>query len=65
MIENDIYCTFRYYPLHLISQYGSKERLPNAERLNEEVLNLPLHQNLSDSDVERIVATVKIFFKKT
>lgn len=63
LVENDIYCTFRYYPLHLIAQYGSKERLPNAEGLNDEVLNLPLHQNLSDNDVEKVVNTVKRFFK--
>ena len=64
LVENDIYCTFRYYPLHLIKQYGFKERLPNAEKLNEEVLNLPLHQNLSNNDVEKIVHTVKFFFRE-
>lgn len=63
LVANDIYSTFRYYPLHLIKEYGSKENLPNAERLNEEVLNLPLHQNLSDNDVKKVVDTVKGFFK--
>ncbi len=64
LVENDIYCTFRYYPLHLIKQYGSKEKLPNAEALNEEVLNLPVHQNLSAKDVEKIIDTVKRFFAR-
>lgn len=65
LIENGIYCTFRYYPLHLIEFYGSaKKRLPNAEVINEEVLNLPAHQNLSDSDLEKIVETVKRFFER-
>jgi hypothetical protein len=34
---------FRYHPLHLNAIYGSKDRLPICERLNEEALNLPLH----------------------
>ena len=65
LIENGIYCTFRYYPLHLIEFYGSaKKKLPNAETINEEVLNLPAHQNLSDADVGKIVETVKKFFER-
>src|SRR3989338_1401261 len=64
LIENDIYCTFRYYPLHLIKQYRAEVRLPNAEELNEEVLNLPLHQNLSDKDVEKVTGAVRKFFKR-
>lgn len=64
LIDSGIYCTFRYYPLHMIKQYASAESLPTAERLNEEVINLPLHQNLSDIDVEKIVDVVKNFFKE-
>lgn len=64
LVKNDIYCTFRYYPLHLIKQYGAKEKLPNAERLNEEILNLPIHQNLSGRDVKKVVDTVKRFFNE-
>ncbi len=54
LFKNDIYTTFRYFPLHLVKQYRSGERLPIAEKANETALNLPLHQNLSDKDVERI-----------
>ena len=62
LTENGIYCTFRYFPLHLIDFYRSRKKLPNAELLNEITLNLPLHQNLSDNDVDKIVKTVKNFF---
>ena len=61
MIKNGIYCTFRYYPLHLIKYYGHKGHLPNSELINDTALNIPLHQNLSDSDVEKIVKTIKNF----
>lgn len=64
LTENDIYCTFRYFPLHLIDFYKSKHSLANAEFLNEVTLNLPLHQNLSDNDAAKIVKTVKKFSRK-
>jgi dTDP-4-amino-4,6-dideoxygalactose transaminase len=67
MVKNDIYVTFRYFPLHLIEYYrkhhGANVSLPNAEEINESTINLPLHQNLSDEDVNKIVSTVKKFGK--
>jgi aminotransferase len=62
LLENDIYTTFRYYPLHLVGHYGSDASLPNAESVNETTLCLPLHQNLSNSDVSYIVDKVQEFF---
>ena len=61
LAEQGIYSTFRYFPLHLVPHYRASSRLPNAERLNETALNLPLHQNLSDGDLEHIVACVRKF----
>jgi len=61
LVDNGIYCTFRYYPLHLISQYKWKGSLPNAEQINETTINIPLHQNLSDDDLYHIVKVVKAF----
>jgi len=61
LVDNDIYCTFRYYPLHLIEQYGPQTGLPQSELLNEITINIPLHQNLSPEEVEKIVKTIKNF----
>jgi dTDP-4-amino-4,6-dideoxygalactose transaminase len=62
MVDNDIYVTFRYYPLHLIKHYDSWDtQLPNAEFINDRTINIPLHQNLSDNDVEYIIKTIKKF----
>ncbi len=58
-----IYTTLRYHPLHMNAIYKSAVRLPNCERLNDEGLNLPLHPNLSASDVDKIISTVKAFSK--
>jgi len=55
MFENNIYTTFRYYPLHLVKHYRSGERLPIAEGINKRALNLPLHQNLNNAEVQRVI----------
>ena len=61
LVENGVYCTFRYYPLHLIKRYNSDAQLPNSELLNETVLDIPLHQNLSEGDMAKILYIIKRF----
>lgn len=61
LAENGVYTTFRYYPLHLVSFFNAQCRLPVAEHINETTLNLPLHQNLSDDEVHKIIDLVKRF----
>ena len=56
-----VYCTFRYYPLHLIPFYGCPAPLPNAEWVNEHTLCIPLHQNLDEMDQTRIIDGVVKF----
>ena len=63
LYEKGIYTTFRYYPLHLVKRFGSGESLPNAERVNEITLNLPIHQNLSVFQQERIITLIRRFFE--
>ncbi|MBW4722036.1 DegT/DnrJ/EryC1/StrS family aminotransferase [Saccharothrix obliqua] len=54
-----VYTTFRYPPLHRVPRYGSAAVLPGAERAAEHTLNLPLHQGLSDEDVDRVVRELR------
>jgi len=62
--EKGVYTTFRYFPLHMVKHYKDRSRLPRAERINEEALNIPVHQNLSDQDVALIISSVKEFVKQ-
>ena len=60
MVANDIYVTFRYYPLHLIKHYDSWDtQLPNVEWVNDRTINIPLHQNLTDDEIGYIIKTIK------
>jgi aminotransferase len=63
LLDNGIYTTFRYYPLHLVPAYKARTHLPNAEYVSERTLCLPLHQNLTDHDVEHIISSVRGFFR--
>ncbi|MEW2144968.1 DegT/DnrJ/EryC1/StrS family aminotransferase [Micromonospora vinacea] len=54
-----IYTTFRYPILHRVAAYGSTARLPRAERAAERTLCLPMHQALTDDDVDAVVAALR------
>lgn len=65
LYDNNIYTTLRYEPLHLIPIYNSTHiRLKNSEILNETGLNIPIHPNLKDEEVEYIIDCIKRFGKK-
>ena len=57
--ENGIYTTFRYYPLHWVDFYQNKESLPNTEYAANHTLCLPIHQNLTNKEVNYIINTIK------
>ena len=57
--EKNIYTTFRYYPLHWIDFYKSNAKLPNTEYAANHTLNLPLHQNLTNDEINYIIKTIK------
>ncbi len=59
--SQNIVSSFRYQPLHRIGIYGQSTRLRNAEAAAASTLCLPMHQSLSDQDVERITACVRNF----
>jgi dTDP-4-amino-4,6-dideoxygalactose transaminase len=64
LLEHDIYSTFRYWPLHKINYFKiDKQQLPNSDYISNNMLNLPLHQSLSDDDVSKVIDTVKKFGK--
>jgi aminotransferase len=64
LLEQGIYTTLRYHPLHLNPVYWQiSKHLPNTERLNEEALSIPIHPRLTDTEVQYIVDKIKQFYK--
>jgi aminotransferase len=60
LFDRGIYTTFRYPLLHKVKAYGSTgAELPNAEHAAATTLLLPIHQGLSDSDVESVAKALR------
>ena len=64
LLDNQIYTTLRYHPLHLNPLYQSDKVLPNSEVLNEISLSIPIHPNLTMEQAEYIVQNILNFYKK-
>lgn len=65
LLENEVYTTLRYHPLHLNPIYKQTQvRLPNCEQLNEDCLSIPLHPRLNGLDLDKILNLIKSFGKK-
>ena len=62
LLENGIYTTLRYHPLHLNQLYNQTSKvLKNSEKLNEIALNIPLHPRLTEEDISKIINCIKSF----
>lgn len=59
--EHDIYTTYRYFPLHRVKKYGVSGVFPGADYATDTTLCLPLHQSLSDDDLETVTTKIKEF----
>lgn len=56
--QSDIHAGVHYLRNDLYPVY-TKCELPNAQRLQEELISLPLHLMLTDEDVQRVISVIK------
>lgn len=47
-----------YRPVHSMTYYNAKIKLPVTDKVTKEVLTLPMHANLSEKDIDFIIKTV-------
>ena len=62
--ENNIYTTYRYFPLHRVPHYGVGGIFPGADYAADNTLCLPMHQSLDADDVQMIIEKIKEFGRK-
>ncbi len=63
LADNDIETGISYIPCHSFSLYKSKGvSLPVTEQIFREILCLPIHPMIKDSDVEEVCKCIKGFF---
>lgn len=59
--ENNVYTTYRYFPLHRVPGYGITGKFPNADWATDNTLCLPIHQSLSEEDLSKIMELIDEF----
>ena len=62
--DNNVYCTVKYWPLHLTKLFKTEQKLNVVEKNIEQIINLPIHQNITDEDVKLICNLINDFFMK-
>jgi dTDP-4-amino-4,6-dideoxygalactose transaminase len=62
--NGSIYCTVKYWPLHLTKLYNDNQTYTNVEEMIDTIINLPIHQNIKDEDVILICKIINDFFMK-
>ena len=58
MTDNNIQVGIHYKPVHQMSLYKNKVKLPITEQMGKTIVSLPMHPNLSNSDIDRVVDSV-------
>ena len=63
MQEKGIETGIHYKPIHQMSLYNTKLQLPITEKIGREIVSIPIHANLDNSDVDKIITNVNRFAK--
>jgi len=61
MINEKIEVGIHYKPAHQMSLYKNQTKLPITEEIGRKIVSLPIHPNLSNDDVDRIISSVNKF----
>ncbi len=63
MTESNIETGIHYRPAHTLSMYKTKKKLPITEAVGNSIVTIPIHPNLSEKDVKRIIFCINKFTK--
>ena len=58
MLENGIQTGIHYNPVHQMTYYKSKIKLPITEQVANEIVSIPTHPNLTNSEIDKIIHTI-------
>jgi len=61
LLEKGIETGTHYKPIHQMSLYKKSVKLPLTEKIAKEIVTLPIHPNLTESQIDYIVKTVNRF----
>ena len=61
LLEKGIETGIHYKPIHQMSLYKKFVKLPITEKIGKEIVTIPIHPNLTNSQIDYIVKTVNRF----
>jgi dTDP-4-amino-4,6-dideoxygalactose transaminase len=63
MSNSGIETGIHYKPIHSMSMYASKHNLPLTDEVGKKIVSLPIHPNLSEFNIDKIIKSVNQFSK--
>ena len=63
MNENNIETGIHYLPIHKMGFYKQKSNLPATDIISKQIVSIPIHPNLTDSQVSKIIDLTNRFSK--
>jgi len=61
LLEIGIETGTHYKPIHLMKMYKKSISLPITERIGKQIVTIPIHPNLKNSEIEKIINSVNKF----
>jgi dTDP-4-amino-4,6-dideoxygalactose transaminase len=50
-----------YKPIHKMKMYNTSKKLPITEKIGKEIVTIPIHPNLTSSEINKIISTINHF----
>ena len=64
MREHDIEVSIHYWRNDKYSLFGPKQNLPITEKVNRDIIHIPIHANLTDTEVEKVIQTIRTWCRQ-
>ncbi len=61
MQEKNVETGIHYHPIHRMSFYNKKTSLPVTEEVSQNIVSLPIHPNLDNDDVDKVIKLTNLF----
>ena len=61
LFEKGIETGTHYKPIHLMSMYKQNQKLSISEKVGKQIVTLPIHPNLRNKDIDKIIRLVNRF----
>ena len=58
MQRKNIETGIHYRPIHTMTYYKNKKSLPVTEKISNEIVSIPIHTNLSENEIGKIIKTI-------